>query len=267
MWHFNPTAYHQLIHVVTGKVKRIKSTESDTLYLLISNEGHYVTKKLIMHEVWGGRPVSENNITQSISQLRFLLGDSGKEQKIIKTKPREGYMLLPGNVILIQSITSTFDIEEKNGHTIINIEKNTNMLLLNESIESIKFFYRKYVNNKIKNLFFIIFLIIATVNFYNIYNLFYQKKDLVDLSIIIKKEYNTHFHLDRGSASEKLYLYLKDDIPDTISHIFIFNNPDRFYLSCIYYNKTYNQDKAYNISFTDDYPFELILGKIREACN
>lgn len=267
MWHFNPTAYHQLVHVVTGKVKRIKSTESDTLYLLISNEGHYVTKKSIMHEVWGGRPVSENNITQSISQLRFLLGDSGKEQKIIKTKPREGYMLLPGNIVLNQLITPSLNVEEKNDHTIINIEKNTNMLLLNESIESIKFFYRKYVNNKIKNLFFIVFLFIATVNFYNIYNLFYQKKGLVNLPIIIKNEYNAHFHLDGENASEKLYLYLKDNIPDTISHIFIFKNPDRFYLSCIYYNKTYKQDNAYNISFTDDYPFELILGKIRETCN
>jgi DNA-binding winged helix-turn-helix (wHTH) protein len=104
--------------VVTGTVKRIKSTESDTLYLLLNNEGQYVTKKTIMQEVWGGRIVSENNITQSISQLRIFLGDSGKEQKIIKTKPREGYMLLPGNIIF-HNLISKDNIEKKKTNPLI----------------------------------------------------------------------------------------------------------------------------------------------------
>jgi cholera toxin transcriptional activator len=253
--------------VVTGTVKHIKSTESDTLYLLLSNEGQYVTKKTIMHKVWGGRIVSENNITQAISQLRFLFGDSGKEQKVIKTKLREGYMLLPGNIILNPPIISKVNFEKEKKQTTDNIDKSIRSYLLNDNIQIIKNFHRKYATKTVQNLLLLLSLLLATVNFHNIYDLLHQKKGVVDFPILIKKEGKTQFHLDQNNASNNLYLYLKGNTPNNISHIFIFKNPDSFYLSCIFYNKKFNQNKAGNISFTNNYPFEFILGKIHETCN
>jgi hypothetical protein len=139
--------------------------------------------------------------------------------------------------------------------------------LLNDSLISLRDFHRKYTTHTVNKFLLFLLILISTVNFYKIYNLFYQKKGVVDFSVILKKEGNTQFHLDDNNASENLYIYLKNNISDNISHIFIFKNPDSFYLSCVYYNNKLNQNKTSNISFTDDYSFEFILGKIREKCH
>src|SRR5580700_3810432 len=63
----------------------------ETLQILVENSGHVVEKKELMQRVWNNVAVEENNLTQSISALRKILGDNLDGQKFIETIPKRGY--------------------------------------------------------------------------------------------------------------------------------------------------------------------------------
>ncbi len=62
----------------------------DLLEYLISNRERVVTKDDILDAIWGGRIVSESALTTRINAARTALGDSGEEQRLIRTLPRKG---------------------------------------------------------------------------------------------------------------------------------------------------------------------------------
>ncbi|MDJ1015319.1 MAG: alpha/beta fold hydrolase [Paracoccaceae bacterium] len=62
----------------------------DLIHLLLRNAGNVVTKDEIVEEIWDGRVISESAISARISNARKALGDSGKQQKIIRTVARRG---------------------------------------------------------------------------------------------------------------------------------------------------------------------------------
>ncbi|GLT18316.1 hypothetical protein GCM10007938_20940 [Vibrio zhanjiangensis] len=102
LWQLYPLAREQLVHVKTRSAKKLKGTECRVLEILIAQQGNVVSKKELFEKVWGQRIVSENSLTQCIAQLRVALGDSGKEQKFIKTVPSHGYMLFENVVELVE---------------------------------------------------------------------------------------------------------------------------------------------------------------------
>jgi DNA-binding winged helix-turn-helix (wHTH) protein/Tol biopolymer transport system component len=63
----------------------------DTLLVLLENRGHVVEKNDLMQKVWNDVAVEENNLTQSISALRKILGDNLDVPKFIETFPKRGY--------------------------------------------------------------------------------------------------------------------------------------------------------------------------------
>ena len=63
----------------------------DTLLVLVENRGHVVPKNELMQKVWNDVAVEENNLTQSISALRKILGDNLDGPKFIETIPKRGY--------------------------------------------------------------------------------------------------------------------------------------------------------------------------------
>ena len=63
----------------------------DTLVVLVENRGHVVDKNDLMQKVWNDVAVEENNLTQSISALRKILGDNLDGPKFIETIPKRGY--------------------------------------------------------------------------------------------------------------------------------------------------------------------------------
>ena len=63
----------------------------DTLLVLVENRGHVVEKNDLMQKVWNDVAVEENNLTQSISALRKILGDNLNGPKFIETIPKRGY--------------------------------------------------------------------------------------------------------------------------------------------------------------------------------
>ena len=62
----------------------------DLLSYLIVNRERVATKDDLIASVWGGRVVSESTLTTRINAARCAIGDSGAEQRLIKTLLRKG---------------------------------------------------------------------------------------------------------------------------------------------------------------------------------
>jgi eukaryotic-like serine/threonine-protein kinase len=66
----------------------------DTLLLLVQNRGQLVDKDELLSRIWAGSVVEEANLTQSISTVRKVLGDSPKEHRYIATVAGRGYQFV-----------------------------------------------------------------------------------------------------------------------------------------------------------------------------
>jgi TolB-like protein len=62
----------------------------DLLAHLVRNRERVVSKDDMVATVWDGRTVSESTLTTCINGARCAIGDSGDDQRLIKTLPRKG---------------------------------------------------------------------------------------------------------------------------------------------------------------------------------
>ena len=62
----------------------------DLLVYLIQHRDRVVSKDDLIEGVWGGRIVSESTLASRINAVRRALGDSGAEQRLIRTVARKG---------------------------------------------------------------------------------------------------------------------------------------------------------------------------------
>jgi TolB-like protein/Tfp pilus assembly protein PilF len=62
----------------------------DLLVYLVQNRDHVVSREDLIVSVWGGRIVSDSTLTSRINSARMAIGDSGRDQKLIRTIPRKG---------------------------------------------------------------------------------------------------------------------------------------------------------------------------------
>ena len=62
----------------------------DLLDYLIRNREHVVSKDDLINVIWNGRSVSDAALTTRLNAARTAIGDSGEEQRLIKTLPRKG---------------------------------------------------------------------------------------------------------------------------------------------------------------------------------
>ncbi|MFL6295352.1 MAG: AAA family ATPase [Actinomycetes bacterium] len=66
----------------------------EVLAYLVRNRGRLVTKAELLDEIWGSRFVSESALTSRIKAARKAVGDSGREQRVIRTVHGRGYEFL-----------------------------------------------------------------------------------------------------------------------------------------------------------------------------
>jgi len=59
----------------------------DLLDYLIRNRERVVSKDDLINAVWNGRSVSDAALTTRLNVARTVIGDSGEEQRLIKTLP------------------------------------------------------------------------------------------------------------------------------------------------------------------------------------
>ncbi len=63
----------------------------DLLAYLLENRDRVVSRDDLLDAVWDGRIVSESTLTSHINAVRKAIGDTGREQRFIRTIPRKGF--------------------------------------------------------------------------------------------------------------------------------------------------------------------------------
>lgn len=62
----------------------------DLLVFLIQNRDRFVTRDELLAAIWGGRIVSDSTLATRIAAARSAIGDTGREQRCIRTLSRRG---------------------------------------------------------------------------------------------------------------------------------------------------------------------------------
>ncbi|MEZ5833418.1 MAG: winged helix-turn-helix domain-containing protein [Dongiaceae bacterium] len=63
----------------------------DLLLHLVRNRERVLTKDNLIDAVWGGRIVSDSTVTSHINAVRKAIGDTGEDQRLVRTIARKGY--------------------------------------------------------------------------------------------------------------------------------------------------------------------------------
>ena len=73
-----------------GELVDLEPQVFDLLVYLLKNRDRVVSKDDLIDGVWEGRIVSESTLTSRITAARKAIGDTGKEQRLIRTVSRKG---------------------------------------------------------------------------------------------------------------------------------------------------------------------------------
>ena len=63
----------------------------DALLLMVQNPAQLITRDRFLDEAWRGVPVTDEALSQCITQLRKTLGDTPNQPRFIQTVPKHGY--------------------------------------------------------------------------------------------------------------------------------------------------------------------------------
>jgi TolB-like protein/cytochrome c-type biogenesis protein CcmH/NrfG len=74
-----------------GEAVPVEPQVFDLLAYLIESRERVVTKDDLIARIWGGRAVSESTLTSRINAARKAVGDTGKDQAVIRTIARKGF--------------------------------------------------------------------------------------------------------------------------------------------------------------------------------
>jgi len=76
------------------QIVRAEPKVMDVLLRLAEADGQVVTREALLESVWGNVVVSEEALTRCVSELRTLLGDTGRQRRYIRTVPKRGYAIM-----------------------------------------------------------------------------------------------------------------------------------------------------------------------------
>ncbi|HTO65149.1 MAG TPA: winged helix-turn-helix domain-containing tetratricopeptide repeat protein [Bradyrhizobium sp.] len=86
----------------------------DLLTYLVKNRDRVVTKDDLLGAIWGGRIVADSTLASRINAVRKAVGDSGEEQKLIRTIARRGIRFV-GDVELRPADKRAREVTTPNG--------------------------------------------------------------------------------------------------------------------------------------------------------
>jgi DNA-binding winged helix-turn-helix (wHTH) protein/tetratricopeptide (TPR) repeat protein len=84
-------AGRHLLRRENGEPIALSAKVLDTLLYLVVHRGETLDKDTLLRAIWPELVVEENNLTQNISTLRQVLGETRGENRFIMTVPRKGY--------------------------------------------------------------------------------------------------------------------------------------------------------------------------------
>jgi TolB-like protein len=73
-----------------GETIAVQPLVFDLLIYLIENRDRVVTREDLLAALWGGRTVADSTLATHVNAARRAVGDSGEEQKLIRTVARRG---------------------------------------------------------------------------------------------------------------------------------------------------------------------------------
>ena len=110
-----------------GEPVRLAGKTYETLLHLVRNRDRVVEKDELMDALWPDSDVNENNLNQSISALRRILGERVGDQRYIKTVPGRGYRFIAdvielqeGSVGTRAEETDESSVSEEAEHNVVN---------------------------------------------------------------------------------------------------------------------------------------------------
>ncbi len=92
--------FHFSNHVLDGNLREltrdghnvaVEPQVFDLLMFLVENRDRVVSKDDLIESIWNGRIVSESTLTSRINAARTAVGDTGKQQAVIRTIARKGF--------------------------------------------------------------------------------------------------------------------------------------------------------------------------------
>lgn len=91
-----------------GKALHAEPQVLELLEQLVKHANSLLTKDALLDAVWPGKVVSDAAISSRIKTLRQLLGDSGKEQRLLKTVHKKGFRFV-ANVEVSEATSAVSD--------------------------------------------------------------------------------------------------------------------------------------------------------------
>ncbi len=83
------------LRVSAGGVEhRLEAKAMQVLVYLSEHAGRVVTRAELEAQLWPGRIVTEDAVTNAIAKLRKAFGDDARHPRIIETVPKRGYRLI-----------------------------------------------------------------------------------------------------------------------------------------------------------------------------
>lgn len=80
-------------HQETGEQKRLGEYQVKLLSVLLQHPGQILSRDELTNLVWKRRVIGNNSLPNAVHTLRVALGDDKKQQRIIQTIPKIGYLL------------------------------------------------------------------------------------------------------------------------------------------------------------------------------
>jgi DNA-binding winged helix-turn-helix (wHTH) protein len=74
-----------------GRPVEVSTRYFDALLLMVENPGQLISRDRFLDEAWRGVPVTDEALSQCITQLRKQLGDTPVRPRFIETVPKHGY--------------------------------------------------------------------------------------------------------------------------------------------------------------------------------
>ena len=75
----------------TGQTILLTAKVFETLLYFVEHAGETLDKDVLLRSIWPGVIVEENSLTQNVSTLRQMLGETRGENRYIATVARKGY--------------------------------------------------------------------------------------------------------------------------------------------------------------------------------
>lgn len=238
-----------------GISKKLRSTDSKVLELLCTHQGHVVSKQALVDVAWADRVVTPSSLPQSIAQLRMALGDSGREQKVIKTVPKQGYLLVEGLIEMETPAPPEPQLGEDPQP--VPLPEPTPELAAAPRLRRWHRWQQVLLLGLSVLLAFLVFWL-ARMAYYN------GTTERVQWQ---QSEYQgVRYFYTAGEKGTRAFQALQDRYPGNLLMLYLANNPEQLYVSCIYLSANLHERNAINMSFTHDYSVAQVKEAIREQC-